>query len=106
MKRIRNKLPWYLLAAVVLLATIQFFRGLNNIHRLAYQNLDYSMYVYTIAEAAAHGNTNGVMKVLTQVHSDSSNSISRILEACDKNRTLIMELHTANKNLEPISGSQ
>ena len=100
MKKERTRLPWYLLAAVVVIAVFTFLSGINDAHRLVIQNFDYSQYFYVFAQAAANGDTNGVMRVLTQVYRDSSNSPSRVLEACEINREQIMELNAANKAMQ------
>jgi hypothetical protein len=103
MKRNRNRLPWYLLTAVVLIAVFLFFSRINDAHRLVIQNFDYSQYFYLVAAAAANGDTNGVMRVLTEVYSDSSNCPSRVLEACDKNREQIIEMYKQNQEVDHIS---
>jgi hypothetical protein len=48
--------------------------------------------VYCLAGAAAHGDTNGVMEVLSDIWEESDNGYSNILDACVSKREEVVGL--------------
>lgn len=92
MKRQQLYIPWVFFLMTAIALSLLLFRGVGMKQNSFIHNHILNSTIYSLAGAAAHGDTNGVIGVLNEIWVDSHHSSSNILAACIDNRSAVVQL--------------